>query len=127
MEPTVITPDQPPSLQRSHPDLVLLDVRLAEDFTCGHLPAAINNCVFEVAFAERMKPLVPDLRTAVCCYSQSAQSYESRVAAEKLQRLGYEKIFDLRAGIASTHVAGPAPVDGSHLIDLSESRVEWTG
>jgi polyisoprenoid-binding protein YceI len=127
MDPAVITPDQLPSLQRSHPDFVLLDVRLAEDFARGHLPAAINNCVFEVAFAERMKSLVPDLRTPVCCYGQSAQSHESRVASEKLQRLGYERVFDLRAGIASTQVAGPAPVDGSHPIDLSESRVDWTG
>ncbi len=127
MDPTVITPDRLRSLQDSHPDLVLLDVRLAADFARGHLPTATNNCVFEVAFAERMKSLVPDLRTAVCCYGQPAQSHESRVAAEKLQRLGYERVFDLRAGIAHAEVAGPPPVDGRHLLDLSESRVEWTG
>ena len=32
---------------------VLVDVRLANDFEASHLPGALNNCVFEVAFMGR--------------------------------------------------------------------------
>src|SRR5450432_3623281 len=140
MTPPTITADQLKARQSSHPNLVLLDVRLAEDFAAAHLPAAVNNCVFEVDFGERMTQLVPDRSTPICCYGESEGSHESRVAVEKLQRLGFENLYDLRAGIAGARAAGipleihapaaataPTPANGIHPIDLAESRVEWTG
>ena len=42
-----------------------LDVRLADDFAAAHLPGAVNNCVFEVAFAERLAGTAPDKTSPV--------------------------------------------------------------
>ena len=125
--------------QRAHSDLVLVDVRLPEDFAAMHLPGAVNNCVFEVDFVERMKVLALNLKGPVCCYGTAEGSVESRVAAEKLRRAGYQSVFDLTAGIAGCEAAGlpmdrqgplpitPEPRDGTYAVDLAESWVEWSG
>jgi rhodanese-related sulfurtransferase len=117
---------------------VLIDVRLSEDYQCCHLPAAANNCVFEVAFTERMPAVAPDLSEPVCLYGSGEGSIESHMAVEKLLRLGYTAVHELEGGIAAWRAAGmpveetaapPAPVlyDGTYRIDLDESRIQWTG
>ena len=117
---------------------VLIDVRLDEDYRCCHIPGAANNCVFEVAFTERMPVVAPDLSVPVCLYGEGNGSIESSMAAEKLLRLGYTAVHELEGGIAAWRDAGlpveespaepqPALFDGRYLIDLKESRVQWTG
>ena len=117
---------------------VLIDVRLSEDYECCHLPGAANNCVFEVAFTERMPGVAPDLSAPVCLYGAGDGSIESHMAAEKLSRLGYTAVHELEGGIAAWRAAGmpveecpapPGPVlyDGHYRIDLDESRIQWTG
>lgn len=117
---------------------VLIDVRLSEDYQCCHIPGAANNCVFEVAFTERMPAVAPDLSAPVCLYGAGEGSIESQMAAEKLLRLGYTLVHELEGGIAAWRDAGmtveespaiPAPplYDGHYRIDLDESRIQWTG
>lgn len=118
---------------------VLIDVRLDDDFRCCRLPEATNNCVFEVAFTERMHGVAPDLSAPVCLYGAEDGSIESRMAAEKLMRLGYTSVHELEGGIAAWRAEdlpveeGPAPAepaapfDGRYRIDLRESRIQWTG
>jgi len=117
---------------------ILIDVRLSEDYECCHLPGASNNCVFEVAFTERMPAIAPDLSAPVCLYGAGEGSLESRMATEKLLRLGYTAVHELEGGIAAWRDAGlpveesPAPkapvlFDGKYRIDLGESRIQWTG
>lgn len=120
-------------------NLTLIDVRLADDHLFEHIPGSIHNCVFEVAFGSRLGEQIPDRATAVCVYGANESSHESRMAAEKLQRAGYEQVFDLREGLAGWKSAGFETVrstappfessveDGVYLIDLAESRVEWWG
>ncbi len=127
------------ALEKEHDGAVLLDVRLADDFEEAHLPGAVNNCVFEVAFGERLKELAPDQTAPVIVYGAGAASHESRLAADKLERLGYREVRDYREGLAGwiaegretvqgTPVpAGPDKPDGRLAIDLSESAIEWTG
>ncbi|MEK7954443.1 YceI family protein [Luteolibacter soli] len=116
----------------------LIDVRLSEDYQCCRLPGAVNNCVFEVAFTDRMPALAPDLSAPVCLYGAGEASIESHMAAEKLLRLGYTAVHELDGGIAAWRDAGmpveespepssPALFDGIYRIDLSESRIQWTG
>ena len=117
----------------------LLDVRLADDFAASHLPGAANNCVFEVAFAARLAECAPDKTSPVIVYGTATDSHESRHAADKLERLGYERILDYRDGLAGWQTAGnqvesgpplPPPPPAPHgriEVDLSESRLEWTG
>lgn len=118
---------------------LLVDVRLEQDFAAGHLPGAKGNCVFEVAFLERMKEIAPDLNDAVCVYGAGPDSHESRAAADKLFRAGYENVLEFRegmegwkaeAGKLENHTPAsdePQIPDGLRAIDLSESRVLWTG
>jgi polyisoprenoid-binding protein YceI/rhodanese-related sulfurtransferase len=119
---------------------LLLDVRLEDDYAAAHLPQARNNCVFEVSFLDRMAELAPDKRAPVCVYGASEDSYEARMAAEKLLRAGYAEVLELCEGLEGWRSAGlplesrgavkaaePLPPEGWLEIDPAESRVEWTG
>jgi len=120
---------------------IVLDVRLEDDFKNAHLPQARNNCVFEVVFLERMNSLAPDKNTLLCVYGAGAESLESRIAAGKLERAGYQNVQEFRDGLhgwkaagfplegnGASDVARPFTLaDGVHDLDLAESRVEWTG
>ena len=118
---------------------VLLDVRLDSDHACRRIPGALNNCVFEVAFLERMEGIAPDRSRPVCVYGADDGSLESRMAAEKLCRAGWAEVLDFREGLGGWRAAGfpveevaPAPSQppirsGVHGVDLKESRVLWTG
>src|SRR5258708_38900908 len=127
------------NLRHLRPDLVLLDVRLPEDFAAEHLRGAVNNCVIEIQFLERMGHLAAGIETPICCYGCGGGSLESRVAATKLQRAGYRALYDFEVGIAAGEAAGleierhgtaaaeSATRDGIHDVDLAESWGEWTG
>lgn len=118
---------------------VLLDVRLDSDHACRRIPGALNNCVFEVAFLERMEGIAPDRSRPVCVYGADDGSLESRMAAEKLCRAGWAEVLDFREGLGGWRAAGfpveevaPTPSQppirsGVHGVDLKESRVLWTG
>jgi len=117
----------------------LIDVRLAADHAAEHLPGAVSNCVFEVDFLPRMEQAFADRTTPICVYGASASSHESRMAAEKLRRAGYEQIAELAGGLEGWKVAGfetttgeaiddtPPSPEGTFPIDLAESPVEWLG
>jgi rhodanese-related sulfurtransferase/polyisoprenoid-binding protein YceI len=125
-------------LASTNPPL-LIDVRLEEDFEAAHIPEAINNCVYEVAFTERLREIAPRQKSPVVVYGANSESYEARIAAEKLSRAGYALVYEYRDGFAGWEVAGgpinrgamqpaePQISDGAHPIDLTESWVEWTG
>ena len=119
---------------------LLVDVRPDTAYQREHLPGAKNNCVFEIAFLDRMKDVAPDLSVPVCVYGECTESQESRMAAEKLCRAGYEEVFELRCGIEDWAAAGhpverhptdgspaPAKLQGRLPIDLKESRIRWIG
>ena len=119
---------------------LLLDVRLEEDYLAAHLPQARNNCVFEVKFLDRMAGLTPDKKAAICVYGAAEDSYEARMAAEKLSRIGYLEVLELRAGLEGWKLAGlplegqgvaevdkAVPPDGWFEINPDDSRAEWMG
>lgn len=133
---TISTPELSQLL--SNEEAVLLDVRLEEQFAESHLPRSLNNCVLEVAFEERLQDQAPNKAVPIVVYGVNEESFESRHAAEKLERLGYP-VRDYREGIEGWIDAGQdivtgssedtdAPVlHGTMEIDLAESRLEWTG
>lgn len=119
---------------------VLVDVRPDAIFAKEHLPGAKNNCVFEIAFLDRMADVAPDREIPVCVYGECTDSQESLMAAEKLCRMGYAEVFELRCGIedwiaagnpverGATEDAERAPaLEGCIPIDLEESRIRWIG
>ncbi len=139
-EPIPISPGQLAERIEDGSPVVILDVRLPEDFDCGRLPGAKSNGVFEIAFEDRLTALAPDRSVPVCVYGAGRESRESGMAAEKLRRAGYAGVWDLRDGIEGWRAAGHAVVGGTappaasapqwhgtREIDLVESRVEWIG
>jgi rhodanese-related sulfurtransferase len=125
-------------LESPNPPIVI-DVRLEEDFKTAHIPRAISNCVFEVAFQKRLVTVVPDQTQPIVVYGADSESHEARVAAEKLSRAGYTKVFELRDGFATWQQTGapvvraepgptaPGIADGIRSIDVAASSVEWRG
>lgn len=121
------------------PGLVLLDVRLPEDFTAAHLPGAVNQCVFEVMFLAELEAKDFKKDIVMCVYGAAADSHESRIAAEKLERAGYTEVLDFRGGLEEWIVDGnpvedqkpgekpPVMGDGRHDLDPTESKVVWVG
>jgi rhodanese-related sulfurtransferase len=117
----------------------LLDVRLEDDFRAAHIPGAISNCVYEMAFGERLAKSVPERTRSIIVYGANSESYEARVAAEKLSRAGYANVYEYRDGLTAWQYAGapialgePRPAeptisDGIHPVDVSESAIEWSG
>ena len=117
----------------------LLDVRLDEDFEAAHLVGAVNNCVFEVAFADRLAESAPNRSVLTVVYGEDATSHEAEAAREKLERAGYRDVRILEGGIEAAEAAGleitrgrpasaePAVPQGAVPLDLKESLVEWTG
>ena len=101
----VLTAQQLKSEIAEEPSLQLVDVRLSEDYQAAHLPGAINNCVFEVQFGDRIEEMCPDKARPICVYGE-INSHESQMAAEKLKRAGYTSIFDYRGGVNDWEAVG---------------------
>lgn len=132
-------PEELDALLQGRPETLLLDVRLREDYEAGHLPGAVNQCVFEVAFLQELAGRGTLRQGPVCVYGAASDSLESQVAATKLEQAGYTEVYDLRTGVAGWLEAGrrletrslvpevPVPGDGVHPLDLAESRVVWVG
>ncbi|MFK7849506.1 MAG: YceI family protein [Akkermansiaceae bacterium] len=118
-------------------DSQILDVRLSEDFDAAHIQGAKNNCVFEVDFESRLPDTAPSKDMHTLVYGANDQSYEAPMAVEKMERLGYTDVQVMPGGIAKaekdqiikgTPLPSEAPEpDGTYEIDLSESKVIWTG
>lgn len=136
---TLINVQELTDLLRKPEGCALLDVRLPEDFAGVHLPGAVNQCVFEVVFLTELEKKGIREDQPVCVYGAAEDSQESCVAAEKLERVGYTQVFDFRGGVEAWRAAG-LPIeehsaatvsamvnDGSHPLDLRESRVVWVG
>ncbi len=135
----IISPQELSRLRSQQPELVIIDVRLPEEFDTARLPDAVNQCVFEMVFLEELlkKGLRRDQPVCVC--GAAADSHEARMAAEKLERAGFTKVLEFRGGLeawtalgnpveGSSAPPGASPLqDGRHALDLAESRVVWVG
>lgn len=139
MPATDLTPAALDALRAQDPDLLLLDVRLADDHAAARLPGAHSNCVFEVAFAGRLDDLGAARDRAICVYGHDAASAEAADAAAKLARAGFTGVHVLAGGLAAWREAG-LPVEGTGrlpdvpgwptgrcALDLERCRVTWTG
>lgn len=123
---------------------VLIDTLTPEHYARKHIPGAQNACVYEVVFLDTMHEVVPDKTTPVVLYGAGVHSRDSLVAADKLERDGYDDIGIFSGGLeewgeASLDFEGSAPevVDPPHpLLSLeerpytvvsAESAIHWTG
>ncbi len=83
-------------------DAQVIDVREAADFGGGHLIGARN--IPAAKFAERAADLekMKGKPVIVCCET----GLRSGKAAKELQKLGFDRVFNLDGGIAASRKAG---------------------
>ena len=92
-----ISREQVRSLMRRNASIV--EVLPEPNFRQGHLLGAIN-VPFDQAFDEHIQDAIPDKNVPVVVYCADSECQLSPQAAEHLDRLGYTKVFDYKAGKA---------------------------
>ncbi|HEV8335326.1 MAG TPA: molybdopterin-synthase adenylyltransferase MoeB [Candidatus Polarisedimenticolia bacterium] len=89
-----VVPSEVKSRRQRREPFVLLDVREKDEVEQGHLPGAVP---IPRGFLEmRIEGLVPDRKTPIVAYC--AGGNRSLLAAESLQRLGYENVASMSGG-----------------------------
>lgn len=90
---------------QNNDDLTLVEVLSRGNYEEFHLPGAINVPVHSDDFAERIQDLA-DKDQEVVVYCQNAECDASPRAAEKMEKLGFTKVFDYAAGKDDWREAG---------------------
>lgn len=117
-----------------------LDPITPEAFKCHHIKGAINVCVYEVAFMEKVPKLLSDKTVPIIVYANTATSHESLAAAQKLEQLGYTSTYVVQGGIKALLKAGcdsegsDGSLDeqliytsGNYTAVIKSSLIEWIG
>jgi len=85
--------------------LTLVEVLGEDYYRKFHLPGAINVPLGD-DFDERIESAVPDKSRPVVVYCQNKDCDASPKAAERLDKLGYEEVYDYEAGKDDWREAG---------------------
>ena len=125
---------------QNHPGGFLIDVLPPEFHAQQHIPGSSGVCVFETAFQEKMRALVPDMAAPLLVYGAGG-SLDSAVAAEKLQREGYTDISLFAGGLEAWRKAGlplegegvdfpvrdesPLPMFKEYMLIPEKSFIQW--
>lgn len=145
-ESPVSPSDLAAALASSDPPLVV-DVMSPASFACEAVPGAVNACIYEVAFADRMNELTDgDHGRSIVVYGLNDRLGAAPRALEVLDRLGFTNARPLAGGLEAWKQEGrptrgpeadagdPDSVDsiaripdGRRQINLAKSTVEWTG
>lgn len=113
----------------------LVDVLSDVSYGREHLPGAVNFCVYETAFVEKMLAAFPDKEVALTVYGCGDSTREAEVAVARLKAAGYTKVMALAGGLEGWKAAGgelevgpaAAVADGWQAVDREGSFVHWTG
>ena len=92
---SVISLISPEDLNKVNKDIQLIDVRKPDEFSSGHLENAVNMNFYDDDFEEQIKTL--DKSKEVYLYCRSGG--RSGKAAQKLEEMGFTKVYDLEGGI----------------------------
>jgi len=147
METTEIEKISAPAVNRwvaEEKPFILIDTLINDHFKAIHLPGARHACVFEVNVLDQIAAITTDKHARLVLYGASEKSMDAAVAAEKLEREGFDNLYTLDGGISSWQAAGypaegesvdtpPLPErllalrDGTYRVDADQSLVEWAG
>ncbi len=99
----VVDADEALTVQANPPeDLVILDVRTADEFDDGHLEGAIMLDFYDPDFAAQIAELDPDVPYLLYCQSGN----RSGQTAEIMEQLGFADVADVGGGILAWADAG---------------------
>jgi rhodanese-related sulfurtransferase len=105
----IVSPEQVREWQESETEFVLVDARDAIQYGREHIQGAINVPYVEIRAGGLLPPR--DQRIVVYCSSETCPI--SQYAYEALDQLGYEEIYDMRAGLEGWKDAGFPTVMGA--------------
>ena len=81
-------------IMKNNPKAILVDVRSKQEYKEGHLDGSINIPLHDL---EKQLEKLPDKQCIAVIYCRSG--HRSRQAKEKLEKLGYENIYNLKNGL----------------------------
>lgn len=99
----VITTEELRELKNNDEDFVLIGVLGEEYFNKEHIPGAINIPYEDIA-AEALELFEKDQKLVVYCKNTACTA--SPEAAEKLEKIGFENVYDYDAGLQGWKDAG---------------------
>ena len=115
----------------------LIDLLSAESFTAEHLPDAVNFCVYETAFPDKIRAAFPDNTIRLTIYGLNDSTLEAGLALKKLKAAGYQNVKVLPGGLEGWKASGKAiekgaatvsqSVAGRYEVDQAASVAEWVG
>jgi polyisoprenoid-binding protein YceI len=115
----------------------LIDILSSESFTAEHLPGAVNICVYETAFTDKIRAAFPDTTILLTIYGLNDSTLEATVAVKKLEAAGYRRVQVLPGGLEGWKAHGNAIEKGAdtvsesvtarYEIDQAASVAEWMG
>ncbi|NVN98587.1 MAG: YceI family protein, partial [Geobacteraceae bacterium] len=118
---------------------LVIDILPPEEYAASHLPGAVNACVYEMVFLERMAEVAPDRSATLIIYDATGRTRAAATARGKLLAAGYQDVRILEDGLAGWCSASyplegageplpePGLIDGTYLLDPALSVLEWTG
>ncbi len=86
-------------------DLVLVEVLSAEQYKRGHIPGAMNIPLGD-DFDRAVREAIPDQSQDVVVYCASKECHASPEAAQRMDELGYQQVYDYEEGKADWQDAG---------------------
>ncbi len=99
---TTVTPVDAAEVIASDPDVVVLDIRTAEEYSAGIIEGAINIDFYGSDFADQLNALDKDVHYVIYCRSDS----RSGQAMETFADLGFEEVTEIDGGIVNWYAAG---------------------
>lgn len=111
----IVSPERVREWQQSGTEFVLVDARDTVQYAREHIPGAINVPYVEIRAGGLLPPR--DRRIVVYCSSETCPI--SQYAYEALDQLGYEEIYDMRAGLQGWKDAGLPTVFGADSTSAS--------
>ena len=91
--------------QREAENLAVVEVLSAEQYAEFHLPGALNVPLGD-DFATAIQQAVPDKQQPVLLYCYDSDCEASGKAADQMEVLGYQKVYDYEAGKVDWEAAG---------------------
>jgi rhodanese-related sulfurtransferase len=105
----IVSPERVFEWQQSDVEFVLIDARDGVQYAREHIPGAINLPYVEIRAGGLLPPR--DRRVVVYCSSETCPI--SQYAYQALDQLGYQEIYDMRAGLQGWKDAGFPTVFGA--------------
>jgi rhodanese-related sulfurtransferase len=97
----------------------LIDILSSESFTAEHLPGAVNICVYETAFTDKIRAAFPDTTILLTIYGLNDSTLEATVAVKKLEAAGYRRVQVLPGGLEGWKAHGNAIEKGADTVSES--------